>query len=72
MFFSELRNLTGKRVSHRWIYNNQVVYEKAFSVGAARWRVWTQKTITTYRGNITVQIVNAAGNVLQSHTIVVK
>ena len=71
LFFSELRNLSGKRVTHRWVYNGNVVYEKSFNVGAARWRVWTQKTITTYRGPVTVQIVNAAGQVLQTREITV-
>ena len=35
VFFSELRNLTGKRITHRWVYNDKVVYEKGFNVGAA-------------------------------------
>ena len=69
VFFSELRNLSGKRIIHRWIYQDKVVYEKGFNVGAARWRVWSQKTITTYRGTVTVQLVNAAGQILQSHSI---
>lgn len=72
IFFTELRNLTGQKVRHRWVYNNQIVYEKAFNVGAARWRVWTQKTITTYRGTLTVQILNGAGNVIQSQSITIK
>jgi hypothetical protein len=69
VFFSELRNLSGKRITHRWIYQGNTVYEKSFNVGAARWRVWSQKTITTYRGTLTVQLVNAAGQIIQSHSI---
>jgi hypothetical protein len=72
IFFTELRNLTGQTVRHRWVYNDKIVYEKAFNVGAARWRVWTQKTITTYRGTLTVQILNGAGNVIQSQSIDIK
>ena len=71
LFFTELRNLTGKRVTHRWIYNGSVVYEKAFNVGGARWRVWSQKTITAYQGTLTVEIV-AGNQVLQSAIINVK
>jgi hypothetical protein len=70
-FFTELRNLSGKRVYHRWVYRGEVVYEKGFNVGAARWRVWTQKTITPYQGPLTVEIV-VDGNVLQSAIINVK
>jgi hypothetical protein len=72
IFFTELKNLTGETVRHRWVYNDQIVYEKAFNVGAARWRVWTQKTITTYRGTLTVEILNGAGNVIQSQSIIIK
>jgi hypothetical protein len=72
LFFTELRNLSGQTIRHRWIYNDQIVYEKAFNVGAARWRVWTQKTVTTYRGTLTVQILNGAGNIIQSQSIDIK
>lgn len=70
-FFTELRNLSGKRVTHRWKYRGEVVYEKGFNVGAARWRVWTQKTITAYQGPVTVEIV-VDGNVVQSAIVNVK
>lgn len=70
-FFSELRNLSGKRVIHRWKYRGNVVHELGFNVGAARWRVWSQKTITAYEGPVTVEIV-VDGNVLQSAIINVK
>ena len=70
-FFTELRNLSGKRVFHRWKYRGNVVYEKGFNVGAARWRVWTQKTITAYQGPLTVEIV-VDGNVVQSAIVNVK
>lgn len=69
LFFTELKNLTGQKVRHRWVYNDKIVYEKAFNVGAARWRVWTQKTITTYRGTLTVEILNGAGTVIQTQSI---
>ena len=71
-FFSELKNLTGKAITHRWVYNGQVVYSKTFNVGAASWRVWTQKTITPYQGVVTVQIVDPAGTVLQTASITVR
>lgn len=70
-FFTELRNLSGKRVTHRWKYRGEVVYEKGFNVGAARWRVWTQKTITAYEGPLTVEIV-VDNNVVQSAIVNIK
>lgn len=72
VFFSELRNLTGERITHRWVHNGEVVFEKAFDVGAARWRVWSQKTITQNVGTLTVELVNSAGVVIQSQSINVK
>ena len=53
-FFTELRNLTGQTATHRWTVSGQVVYSKDFNVGAARWRVWSTKTITPYRGKVVV------------------
>lgn len=72
IFFSELRNLTGERITHRWVYNGNVVYQKAFDVGAARWRVWSQKTITPYQGTVTVELVNSSGRIIQSQSITVR
>ena len=72
VFFSELRNLSGQRITHRWVYNGQVIFEKAFNVGAARWRVWSQKTITPYEGVVTVELVNSSGTVIQSQSITVR
>jgi hypothetical protein len=44
-FFTELRGLAGKTVTHRWEYNGKVMYEQPFEVGSARWRTFTSKTL---------------------------
>jgi len=44
-YFTELTNLTGHSVTHQWVYNDKVMFNKIFQVGAARWRVWSSKTL---------------------------
>ena len=45
-FFTDLRNLTGQIVTHRWEYNDAVMAEVKFKVGnAPRWRVYSSKNL---------------------------
>ncbi|MCP4075322.1 MAG: DUF2914 domain-containing protein [Gammaproteobacteria bacterium] len=44
-YFSELNDLSGKKITHQWIYKDKVMFEKMFQVGGARWRVWSSKTL---------------------------
>lgn len=44
-FFSELRNLAGKTVIHRWEHNGKVMHDQPFDVGSPRWRVFSSKTL---------------------------
>jgi len=71
-FFSELKNLQGKRITHRWSFNGNVIYQKGFAVGGSRWRVWTEKAITPFDGVVTVELVDATGNILQSSSITIR
>lgn len=68
-FFTELVNLNGKTVTHRWSYKGEVVYTKDFKVGANRWRVWTAKTITPYAGGTVVVQVLVDGQAYTQETI---
>ena len=68
-FFTELRNLNGKTATHRWSVDGQVVYSKDFRVGANRWRVWSTKTITQYKGKIVVVQILVNGQVVTQETI---
>lgn len=40
-FFTELKNFTGSRVTHRWEHGGKVIAEVPHDVGAERWRVWS-------------------------------
>ena len=41
-FFTELRNLEGRTVTHRWEYQGQVVSNVPFEVKGPRWRVYSK------------------------------
>jgi hypothetical protein len=69
-FYSELKNLAGARITHRWEYNGKVMYEQAFDVGGERWRVWSSKTFDpSWTGEWKVSVVDGAGATLAVQTL---
>jgi hypothetical protein len=61
-FFTDLRHLEGRTVTHRWEYNGQVVSEVPFEVGGPRWRVNSFKELDpTMLGKWTVLVVDQSG-----------
>lgn len=69
-FFTEMRNLDGATVTHRWSLNGTVMAEVSFKVRASRWRVYSSKNLLPeWRGNWVVDIVDETGTVLKSKTI---
>ncbi len=69
-FFTELRNLEGQTVTHRWTQGDQVVAEIPFNVGGSRWRVWSSKNLDSgATGEWTVSVVDGAGNELARERI---
>lgn len=68
-FFSELRNMSGEKIAHRWEYNGKVMAEVPFSVGGPRWRVWSSKNLEPFwQGEWTVSVMKG-GEVLESRTL---
>ena len=68
-FFTELKNMTGQTISHRWSYNDQTMAEIKFTVGAPRWRVWSSKTMLPHwLGEWTVTVANGAGEEVISNS----
>lgn len=64
-FFSELLGLNGQTVTHRWVFDGQVMAEIPFDVGSNRWRVWSSKTLVpAWSGRWIVEVVTAEGEVL--------
>ncbi|NNF61436.1 MAG: DUF2914 domain-containing protein [Gammaproteobacteria bacterium] len=67
-FFTELRELAGQRVVHRWVQGDDILAEIPFNVGEAwRWRVYSSKTfIPSMAGDWRVQVALEDGTVIYS------
>jgi hypothetical protein len=69
-FFSEVRNLQGQTITHRWEQGGRTVLEVPFEVKAARWRVWSSKEIQPNAvGEWSVAVVDQNGRELKRSTI---
>lgn len=69
-FFTDLRDMKGQTVTHRWQYNGKVMAKVHFKVGGPRWRVWSSKNLEPgWTGQWKVSVVNAAGQVIASDTL---
>ena len=68
-FFTELNGMTGKTVTHQWMFDDRVMFEKSFEVGGDRWRIWTSKTLLPdWTGTWTVKVLNEDGSILERKT----
>jgi hypothetical protein len=66
-FFTEVLDLQGQRVVHRWEYGGDVMAEVAFSVNGPRWRIWSSKDmLPQWEGEWTVSVLAADGQVLHA------
>ena len=64
-FFTNIRNLQGQSIRHRWIYKNKVMAEGEFDINGPRWRVWSSKNLwPTWLGEWSVEVLNANSEVL--------
>ncbi|MEN8195006.1 MAG: DUF2914 domain-containing protein [Pseudomonadota bacterium] len=69
-FFTELRNMDGTTVTHRWSLNGAVMAEVSFNVRASRWRVHSSKTLLPeWRGDWVVDVVDENGVVVETRTV---
>ncbi len=69
-FFSELNNLAGQTVVHRWEYNGELVSEVPLAVAGPRWRTYSSKNLEPmWVGEWTVSVVDEAGNVLAKRNL---
>jgi hypothetical protein len=68
-FFTELNGMSGETVTHQWVFDDKVMFEKSFEVNGDRWRVWTSKTlIPDWTGTWTVKVLSEDGSVLERKT----
>jgi len=69
-FFTEFQAMTGKQITHLWIYGEEVQFKATFKIRAEHWRVWsTQMLPEEMPGEWKVEIVDEEGTVLQAHKL---
>lgn len=72
-FFTELRDMEGQTVTHRWEYNGKVMAEVPFEVGGPRWRVYSSKNLLPdWTGDWKVSVVASNGATLDSDSFTYK
>ena len=70
-YFTELRDLGGQTVVHRWSQGGEVRAEVSFDVGGPRWRVYSRKALhPSWTGEWTLEVVSASGEILRSDRFV--
>lgn len=68
-FFTELRNLSGQPVTHRWEFKDKVMAEVKFDIGAARWRVFSKMRLDpAWLGEWKVSVLDRNGSTLGVNT----
>ncbi len=61
-FFTDLRNLQGRTVTHRWEFEGQYIGQISFKVGGPRWRVYSKRTLNPGdSGKWTVLVLDESG-----------
>lgn len=70
-YFTELHDLDGRAVTHRWEQAGEVRAEVEFQVGGDRWRVYSSKNLDpAWLGEWTVSVMDETGNVLRQDRFV--
>ncbi|MDH5516506.1 MAG: DUF2914 domain-containing protein [Gammaproteobacteria bacterium] len=69
-FFTEIKGMSGRTITHRWEHAGNVKAEVAFKVGSNRWRIWSSKTLQPqWLGEWIVTVVDDAGNTLAEESM---
>jgi hypothetical protein len=62
IFFTDLRNLQGRTVIHRWEFEGEVISEVNIEVGGPRWRAYSIKSLNPGQvGKWTVFVIDESG-----------
>jgi len=66
-FFTDLRNLKGQTITHRWDHDGKTMAEINFNIGGDRWRVYSIKSLKPeWTGTWTVSIVDDKGQTIKT------
>jgi len=44
-FFTDVRHMEGRTVTHNWEYNGQIIAKKKFKIKGPRWRIFSKKEL---------------------------
>ncbi len=70
-FFTDIRNMSGNRVTHRWLHSGETRAEVSFNVGGPRWRVHSSKNLAPeWVGDWTVEVVDSSGSIIHKDSFV--
>ena len=68
-FFTELKGLSERKVTHRWEHGGKTMAEISFNVGGDRWRVFSSKTLDpSWTGEWKVSVIDQDGSTLGVYT----
>ena len=68
-FFTEVENLSGQTITHRWEYAGEIMADVALEIGAARWRTYSSKRLHQgWLGEWKVSVIDDEGRELGSTT----
>lgn len=69
-FFTELVDLAGTEVTHRWRFEGQIMADVTFQVEGPRWRVYSSKEmLPEWNGLWTVEVLGPDGYILTRRSI---
>jgi hypothetical protein len=69
VYFTEIHDMAGQTVMHRWEHNGKIILEVSIKVGTSRWRAYSTKTLDpAWTGEWKVSVVDAAGGTLSVNT----
>ena len=68
-YFTELRDMTGATITHRWEHDGNLMAEVFFDVGGPRWRVYSRKNLEpSWLGDWKVTVLDSTGRTLGTDT----
>lgn len=68
-YFTEIQNMAGQTVRHRWEYKGEIVLDYLFEIGTDSWRIYSVKTLDPASvGEWKASAVDAAGSSLSVNT----
>jgi hypothetical protein len=70
-YFNEFVGLSGRRVTHRWEYQGELMAEVPIAIAGPRWRAYSSKNLDASRlGKWTVSVIDESGGVLRTDSFV--